>query len=493
MSQTPRVCAQCGTQVEPTQRFCPNCGAAMPQQVDSTVAAQAPASNPSNPAYSVPPTAMAPERTTFAQQPGGQAYGSSPNYGTPGSGQAYGSSPNYGTPGGGQPYNSSPNYGGEVYASDPYSTPIAPAPPAPPPPPTNPYNSGIQQSSTFASTPQGIPMYPNNAPARKKSPVGAIVLVALALVVILGGGGFFVFHNLTSGKTNTTSNPNGGNGGNGGDGGDGNYAASQNINLAATYASAQFTFSQIKQASKFDDDQYTTYSYNQKKNWIRVVFNEKASDQDSFFFYDNTFTLILPDGKTTLAAKNSETNDILKSGVQRDNWVDFACNDTKLVDLSRLKLQLGSSDEAQITIPLKTGADLSAYQPKTTNLNKQFKQGYVDWTIVSASKSLYAGGKQAKKNQVYIVVQLQADNHETDTFHYQVYGYDSLRLKAGSQTLSPDYTSDLSKLDWINPNTTGLTGTAIFLVTPSPDNNYTLIFPGADNIYQESDQTFQLS
>jgi len=433
--QTPQVCTQCGTRIEPGLRFCSSCGAIAPQQVAPTVAAAFPQSNPPYSASSSSPNNLpypvpssGPEQTTFPNPP----YAGSPGVAR----TEFANPPS--SP-------SSPSYPGYNSASTP----------VPPPPPTatpgNPYSS--------------TPYYPPPAPAKKRSPLLPIIIVVLLLVI---GGGSAGIYALTKGaSSNHYGQGNGSSNGGNNSNTSSNNAPSQMLNLTVTYASDQMTFTQLQQASKFSDDQETTYSFNGHKNWVRLIFNENATDS-SYFSYTQSFHLILPNGNVT-AATNAQQYSGPQQGVQRQNWIDFGTDST--VDLSNLQLSLGASDEAVMKFPLKDNADLSAYQTKTTNPNTQFQYGSVNWTIKSITKSLYYGGKQAKTGQIYLVFGLSADNPSSNDAFLPI---DFPRLKAGpSSVQAPDYSSQLSKFDIISANSTA-EGTAVFLVTPTPDGKYTL-------------------
>jgi hypothetical protein len=425
------ICTQCGTRIEPGLRLCPNCGATVPEEVVPTAPAAFSQSNPSystsssnpyNPPYPAP--SPGPEQTTF-QNPlyvatppsvAGMECANSPS--VP-------STPLY------------PSYN---------STPAAVPPPPPPVTPSNPYSS--------------VPYYPPATPAKKRSLLLPIIIMALLVVIGSSGAGIYFItkavssnhygQNILNSGSNTSNN-----------------APSQTLNLTVTYASDQMTFTQLQQASKFSDDQETTYTFTGHKNWVRLIFKEKAIDS-SYFSYTGSFHLILPNGDV-VAATNAQQYSGPQQGVQRQNWVDFGTNSS--VDLSNLQLSLGTSDEAVMKFPLKNNADLSAYQPKQTNPNTQFQYGGVNWTITSITKSLYYGGKQAKTGQSYLVFSLSAANTSANDAFVPI---DFLRLKAGpSSVQAPDYSSNLDKFAVVSANSTA-TGTAVFLIAPTLDGKYTL-------------------
>src|SRR5579883_2464174 len=141
-----------------------------------------------------------------------------------------------------------------------------------------------------------------------------------------------------------------------------------------------------------------------------------------------------------------------------------------------------------MTFPLQNNADLSQYNPKTVQLNKQVSYASVNWTVKDATQSLYFNGTQAKSGKVYITVDLVANNPGSS----DVYLYNFVRLKSGDSTVAPEYGSDTNNFDTINPNTSNLTGSVTFLIPPSSNGTYILDFLAGDNITEQT-TTFQIS
>src|SRR5439155_500935 len=147
----------------------------------------------------------------------------------------------------------------------------------------------------------------------------------------------------------------------------------------------------IQQANKFADDAMSGLSYNGNKNYVRINFREQQTSQkSSYFSYRTAFLLILPD-KTTASPLKAQEYSGPEGGVVRTNWVDFELNNQ--VDLSKLSLRLGASDEAQMTFDLKTGADVSKYKSQQVNLNKSFQYAGMNWTLKDATQVYYNNGK----------------------------------------------------------------------------------------------------
>lgn len=358
---------------------------------------------------------------------------------------SYGQPSNYGTPAPG--YNQVPNYAA----------------------PTPGYNNQM---------PGYAPAY-SYAKPQNKSPLWLYVTIGIVALVVLGGGGIFALIGAASGK---------GNSGGGGNSANGNYSTSETLsNLSIVYASDQITFSSIQQASSFKDDDLTSYS--EHPNYVRVNFKEQqTSNNSSDFGYDGSFRLILPD-HSVVAAQKASTYTGPEQAVVRTNWVDFPTS--AKVDLSSLTLRLGSQDEAQMDVPLKSGADLSKYQPKVVKPNTQFLYAKLNWTIPSATQSLYFNGQQAKTGQVYITVSLKADNNS----NYEVWLYDSfVHLNANGNSTAPDLDSNEDGFSDMQPGTNNHVGSVTFLTQPTTDGKYVLDFlPDKNGDWTEQKIDLQIS
>jgi hypothetical protein len=332
-----------------------------------------------------------------------------------------------------------------------------------------------------------VPATPPPPPVKKRSPLLLIVVGAIALVVILGGAGTFALisaaSHATSNHINSSGYTIGGSSGGSGSSG-GTFSSSQQVNVTTIYASDQITFTSIQQAKKFSDDEFT--SYGDHPNYVRVNFKEQQlSKQSSYFSYTTAFHLILAD-KSVLSSEKAQQYTGPDQAVVRTNWVDFGASTA--VDLSQLTMRLGGQEDAQMDIPLKTGADVSKYQPKTSTINKQFNYAAMNWTLKDATQSLYFNGTQAKTGQVYVTATLIANNPGSNELFLDNF----VRLKAGGSTIAPDYGSDTSNFDVIKPATTNNKGSVTFLTAPA--NSYTLSFlASSDNSFGAQSVDFQIS
>lgn len=482
------ACPSCHTPVGTGQPYCPRCGAKListgntvaPTQnassgpwqpsapgqfnaggVAPTMAASSGSWQPSTPSQpntdgGIPPT-MAASSGSWQPDSGGNSYNSAPPPPAALPNSSYGSPSGYPTSG-----------------YDPYAGSSQVGSSTPPPPPTDPYAAPAPANPYAAPGQPGQYMPPPFAPGtNKKSSTLYIVLgIVLAVLVVCGGGTWAITKAFNSGTS-------GGTGGGGSNNSSGQFAASQNVNLQVVYASDQITITSIKQASKFSDDSFTGLDYENNKNYVRLNFNEKQlSDKTSYFVYDTAFTLILPDQSTAKAIQAEETEGPA-GGVVRTNWIDFELD--KQVDLSKLTLRLGSSDEAQMTFPLKTGADVSKYNPQKITPNQAFQYASMNWTLNDVTQSYYNNGQQAKSGKVVVIVDLTANNNSNSTIYLDD---NFIRLKSGTTVTAPNFDSSLSNFDIVDPGTTNIQGTAVFDTPPS--SSYTLEFASGQNITAQS-------
>ena len=183
--------------------------------------------------------------------------------------------------------------------------------------------------------------------------------------------------------------------------------------------------------------------------------------------------MILPD-QSVVAPANEQYSISPDTGTSRTNWIDFPVT-TQPTDLSKLVLQMGSDQQNQMQIPLRSGADLSKYQPKTVNPNKPINYGGLNWTLKIATLTLSTSGRQASTGMLYVVLTFNVDNSTSGNVNIGFVG-DYMRLKSGDITNSPDQSNISATLPTtINAQQTGVSGTVTFLM-PASDTAFTLIF-----------------
>ena len=476
----PRLCPNCGTPVEPNQRFCSECGTTL------------------NIASNQPTALASGEQETLLSQ--GSAAPFAPPSATNASGDAATvptqlvGAPVPGQAPGDQSGAPAPASGAHFYSQATEANPI------PPPPPPDSLIAPLYQTPYQAPdrTPPAQPTpapdsyaVPDYARAPRRSRLGTIVGLVVLLMLVLGGVAAYAlfFHksgNNTQGNQGNTSTQNtpatsgntpasnvttttGTGNSTPGSGGttptattstSGNGATSEQVNLPFTYASINITITNIQYATSFTDDTNTP-------GGVRVAFTENnPTSNNPNFFYADVARLILPDQSSI--SPTGESQEVSPAPqTTRQNWLDFPVT-SQPANLAQLVLQMGTAQENLMQIPLMPGADLSKYQPKTVTPGTAFQYAGLNWTLKSATESLSAAGNQATTGNVYITVTLSVFNSQAND--YSAYYGDFARLTAGSATSAPTSDSDLPTLF---PSQTSKTGTLIFLV-PQGSTAYTL-------------------
>ena len=240
------------------------------------------------------------------------------------------------------------------------------------------------------------------------------------------------------------------------------------INQTVTYAGVDITIISAQQSRAFIDDNNSTAA----NGMIRVNIKEaNNSGYDASYFYSDIAHLILPD-KTSVAAINEMQPSAPAKSITRDNWLDFAVPTSDKID--QLTLVLGSTQNAQISIPLTGNANLSAFQAKTVNPNIPISYGGLNWTLKTATSTLSASGKQATSGMRYVVLTFNVDNPTSGSVNIG-FTSDYMRLQSGGIKNNPADGINTTLPLSINANTTGVSGTVAFLM-PGNDTAFTLIF-----------------
>lgn len=365
------------------------------------------------------------------------------------------------------------------------ATEIYPQTPPPPPPPSSypesPQAPHTQYEQGYAPMPayQPAPSLPSYATPQKDSSKSVlrqmgcgVGIVLLLVLVVCGTLGYFVYNGIrnaasTTSKSLSTTGSNGvGNTNPDATPTQGSITTSP-VNATVTYASVTMIIVDVKQAQTFLDD--TNSSQN---GVLRVDIREQGPTQGrASFLYADVLRLQLPDG-TKVAPSNAKEAISLEPSTSRDNWFDFPVPTN--VKASQTALQLGTDTEAQMVVALTSNPDVSKYQAKTVQVNKQTQYDSLNWTITSTTTSLSTYGKQANKGMVYMTVSFKIDNPSQHDFNR--YWGDYIRRKGGDTTSSPEVTGTDLPLDF-PIGSTGKTGSVVFLL---PDNvsSYTLILLG---------------
>ncbi len=248
------------------------------------------------------------------------------------------------------------------------------------------------------------------------------------------------------------------------------------LNLTVKYATIMYTIMDIKQASSFEDDHG-----NGTSSMIRVDLKEvNSTSHDVVVGYSEIVRLLLPD-QSSIAPTDYKKLSPPANGASQDNWLDFPVPSGTTID--KLALRFGTPQEAQMDVPLTTGANLAKFQDVTVKPNTSTTCAGLKWTLTSATLSWSADSKQAETGKRYVTINVSIDN-PTATAQNAYWG-DYLRLKGGNLTSSPatDATIPLSFAAY----STGVTGSASFLVAQD-STSFSMVLLG-DKIATGSPET----
>ena len=298
-----------------------------------------------------------------------------------------------------------------------------------------------------------------------------LVILLLLLLVVLGVASYFGLGLLGISIPGIGSGLNGQ-----------SAVTTQSINEAVPYAGVTITILNVQQAQSFGDDPNTSTD-----GMVRLNLQEqnKTSGVVSWQYYDIA-RLVLP-GKTIVSPKYVKAKVGIAPGATQTSFIDFAVPVS--IKINSLILRLGASSEEQMDIPLTGRADLSKYQPKTTQLDGQMQYLGLNWTLTSVTSSLSVVGQQAPKGMRYFTVTLKVDNTLSQI---AIIGsaYDYMRLKSGNTTASPEAsTLPVSFATGVM----GKTGTVTFLL-PQGSTAFTLILlPQNQSGVDQTSTDFQLA
>ncbi|GAC1576422.1 MAG: hypothetical protein NVS4B1_03150 [Ktedonobacteraceae bacterium] len=428
MAQRPtRLCSTCGMPVPAGQRFCSNCGSQLGDEGNK-------------------PTALSGETPEVSDMATRAATSTPPP---------------------------PPLYDGPAYSREGQHTP--------PPPPYQGQLSAQAPIAPVYTTPQ------QGSSGRVWRRVGCIAGIVLLLILgICGAAGYFVYrgaNNVVSSvqKTatatggNTSSNVNGVTPTAG-------PAKTTPVGSTITYASNDMTIVNVQQAQSFVDDSSTS----QATGVARININEQnTASRSASFLYSSVVRLVLPDG-SQVEPLNEQNNISPDASVSRTNWLDFPVPTT--VDPHQLTLLWGTSDEAQMSVPLTGSADLTKYKPKTANPNKTFQHQGLNWTMTNVTMSWSSTAVQAKKGMVFVTIDFKIDNPSQNDVSEYWNSY--MRLKAGNVVSSPESSTNFPT-DF-PAGSSGKTASAIFLV-PQGSTSYTFILlPNSSGTAPQISTDFQI-
>ena len=321
-------------------------------------------------------------------------------------------------------------------------------------------------------------------PRRKSSGCCGCLVLLVILLVVLGLPGYFAFRNRIPALQNTINSVSSGNT-------SGILATpplasptTTQLNETVNYAGVDITILNAQQASSFSDDNNSSTN-----ELVRLNLNEKAGSAVGSFLYGDVMRLVLPD-KTTIVPSRAQNDIGPEQGTTRTNWIDFTVATNTKID--QLKLLLGTDKEAQMSVPLSSGANLSAYQLKTASPNTSIQYAGLAWTVTSVTLAWNYYGHQADKGMRYVIVQFRIDNPTSNQFT-SGFPEEYMRLKSGGATSAPAGNSTLPIT--VPANSSGATGVVAFQV-PEGVTSYTLILLGKPNIsppISQSTTNFQVA
>lgn len=399
------TCSRCGQSLPPGAVFCANCGA--PQQ---------PASQPQ-------PSSVSSAETVRA--------------GAPPSGAEY--APTRLQP---PPAPAAPAQG-SLSGPDPYASQYTPAPPVPPP-----YQragpSGPNAAYPSAPGPQGPmmpppPMYAPGPPpvvtpgggvapwaqapkkrSGAKTALGCLIAVVL-VVAVLGGGGFLLVKALSSKSSNTAHRGSGtsttpgvgstpgagstpGSGSTPGGGGSGTQTLNA-INRQAIYAGANLTILSAQEAASLPD------RHEDDPNLYALEVQVKESNQTTHTV-SGTFTAIDPNGNTyqlyIFVPSSFEFWDANSAG--SGALVFDVPRGSKIGDFT---IQVGTSAEAPVTVPLSGNYDPTQWQQVTHQVGQTvlYDNGKIKGTVTQVVVGLWTPGYQAPKGMRLLLMYLHVVNN----------------------------------------------------------------------------------
>jgi len=321
-------------------------------------------------------------------------------------------------------------------------------------------------------------------PRRKSSGCCGCLVLLVILLVVLGLPGYFAFRNRIPALQNTINSVSSGNT-------SGILATpplasptTTQLNETVNYAGVDITILNAQQASSFSDDNNSSTN-----ELVRLNLNEKAGSAVGSFLYGDVMRLVLPD-KTTIVPSRAQSDIGPDQGTTRKNWIDFTVPTNTKID--QLALLLGTDKEAQMSVPLSSGANLSAYQLKTASPNTSIQYAGLAWTVTSVTLAWNYYGHQADKGMRYVIVQFRIDNPTSNQFT-SGFPEEYMRLKSGGATSAPAGNSTLPIT--VPANSSGAAGVVAFQV-PEGVTSYTLILLGKPNIsppISQSTTNFQVA
>ena len=208
-----------------------------------------------------------------------------------------------------------------------------------------------------------------------------------------------------------------------------------NIGRTAPYAGLRFTIVNAQYAIAFPDDDIHMGQATVRLN-MRVT--NPGSDSIAVVYYDDA-RLLLP-GAQPVMPGNLKLSVGPKAGASASGWIDFPVPAN--VQLSALKLQLGSSALAKslVTIPFGGKFDASRYADSSAKTNYTisytFQGNTLTYNLISVDIRYSYHGMQCKAGQQIYVLHFKVDNPNGVAVS-PGYGYDYVRLVLSNGNRAP--------------------------------------------------------
>ena len=359
---------------------------------------------------------------------------------------------------------------------------------APPPPPVSSYTP-TQNAAPFTAYPQqnNQPAYqpppaqqgyqpplqgnqppPAYARPQKNSSRGMlrVALILLVLILLLGAGGYFAFHFITSRGGNTART-----GATSGTTPTQAPLTTTPINTTVTYASVTLTIINAQQATSFADDNGTP-----AQGVVRLNLHAVQSDVNNVYFasappfaYLESFALLLPGGNKVALGSSKDISGPVRKGDQT-TWIDFPASTG--LKVNQMILQIGKDTEEQLHVPLTGHADLSQYQPKQSTPNLRVQFGSMFWTLKTVTLKLSDSGTQVDKGMRFLVLTFSLDNPGTEGLN--AFPPDYIRLQYGGTTIALEQ----AVIGDAAAGTTNTQGLVSFLVPQDTTTATFILLPG---------------
>jgi len=284
-----------------------------------------------------------------------------------------------------------------------------------------------------------------HTPALKQRKLGrsGIFLLLLLALLLLGTIGYIVVNLLgvhVPGTGSTTQPP----------------ITSQVIQAALPYKGVNVTILDAQQARTFLDDPITNAANPPSVVRVHLQANNPTTTAINLL-YATSLALVTP-SRGIIMSSYIHAESTLAAGATQSTSIDFVVPEN--IKLGQLTLRVGTSNEAQMDVPLVNNADVATYMPKTTKLAGATHYLGLDWTLTSATLQMSVVGQQAHKGMRYLVLAVSVNNTLSQT---AISGsvYDYARLQTGGGTATPtDTTLPVS----FAAGASGQTGTITFLV-----------------------------